>query len=124
MDVLGVRTIDKQERRFSELHSEVSEVPAQGGPNGKIPLLHALATCHALKLIDGEVIGDPLDVKMFEYTGWTLDEGQSRLVTAKGGAGTVERPQALLQTVVRPPGSERWRMEDALKSGSKVRRNS
>lgn len=120
LDVLGVRTIDRQDRRFSELHSEVAEVPTQGGSNGKTPLLYALATCHALKLIDGELIGDPLDIKMFSYTGWTLDEGQSRQLTAKGTVGS-ERPQALVQTVVRPPGTEKWRMEDALKSGSKVR---
>lgn len=118
LDVLGVRTIDRQDSRFSEVHSDVSEVPTTGGLHGKTPLLYALATCHALKLIDGEVIGDPLDIKMFEYTGWTLDEGQSRAVTAKGGS--VERPQALVQTVVRPPGTERWKMEDAMKSGSKV----
>ena len=116
LDVLGVRTIDRHDKRFSELHGEVAEVPTVGGSSGKTPLLYALATCHALKLIDGETIGDPLDIKMFEYTGWTLDEGQSRPITAKGG----ERPQALVQTVVRPPGTDRWRMEDALKSGSKV----
>lgn len=118
LDVLGVRTIDRQDQRFSELHSDVADVPIKGGINGKTPLLHALATCHALRLINGEIIGDPLDIKMFEYTEWTLDEGQSRAVTAKGGGG--ERPQALVQTVVRPPGTDRWRLEDAIKTGSRV----
>jgi cation-transporting ATPase 13A2 len=98
------------------LHGEVTDVPSEGGHNGRTPLLYALATCHALKLIDGEVIGDPLDIKMFEYTGWTLDEGQSRAITAKGP----ERPQALVQTVVRPPGAEKWKLEDAMKMGQKV----
>jgi len=118
LDVLGVRTIDKQDQRFSELHSEVAEVPTVGGSSGKTPLLYALATCHALKLIDGELIGDPLDIRMFGYTGWTLDEGQSRQLTGKGTPGP-ERPQALVQTVVRPAGTDKWRMEDAPKSGSK-----
>jgi cation-transporting ATPase 13A2 len=135
LDVLGVRTIDKQDERFSELHSEITDVPNTGGANGKTPLLYALATCHALKLIDGEVIGDPLDIKMFEYTGWTLDEGQSKPVppakaagastsngTSSAPAANTERPQTLVQTVVRPPGTERWRMEDALKAGAKVSR--
>ena len=54
---------------------------------------------------------------MFEYTEWTLDEGQSRPVTTKGGGG--ERPLALVQTVVRPPGSQKWRIEDAMKTGGK-----
>ncbi|WVQ96650.1 hypothetical protein IAU59_003756 [Kwoniella sp. CBS 9459] len=127
LDVLGVRTIDRPDRRFSELHSEIQDVPLSGGANGKTPLLYALATCHALKLIDGEIIGDPLDIKMFEYTGWTLDEGQSRPVTAKGapssaGSSTAAnntRPQTLVQTVVRPPGTDKWKIEDALKTGSK-----
>ncbi|KAK1925519.1 putative cation transporting ATPase [Papiliotrema laurentii] len=120
LDVLGVRTIDRADRRFSELHADIVDVPIVGGPNGKTPLLYALATCHALRLINGEIIGDPLDIKMFEYTGWTLDEGQSRPVTAKGGStGGGERPQSLVQTVVRPPGTERWRLEDAMKTGTK-----
>lgn len=112
LDVLGVRTIDRDDQRFSELHAEIGDVPKSGGVNGKTPLLYALATCHQLRLIDGEVIGDPLDIKMFEYTGWTLDEGQSRSVSAKVGATGGARPQTLVQTVVRPPGTEQWRMDD------------
>jgi cation-transporting ATPase 13A3/4/5 len=77
--------------------------------------LYALATCHQLKLIDGEVIGDPLDIKMFEFTGWTLDEGHSRSVGKAGANG--ERPTALVQTVVRPPGSDKFKLEDAMKAG-------
>lgn len=119
LDVLGVRTIDKHEGRFSELHGDVTEVPTSGGMKGKTPLLYALATCHALRLIDGEVLGDPLDIKMFEYTGWTLDEGQSRVIS-KGKAVGEARPQALVQTVVRPPGSDKWKVEDAMRAGGKV----
>uniref|UniRef100_A0A1I8IKA6 Cation-transporting ATPase n=2 Tax=Macrostomum lignano TaxID=282301 RepID=A0A1I8IKA6_9PLAT len=37
-------------------------------------LLEAMATCHALTRIDGVLSGDPLDLKMFESTGWLLDE--------------------------------------------------
>lgn len=38
------------------------------------PLLCAMAACHSLTRIDGELAGDPLDVKMFESTGWELEE--------------------------------------------------
>lgn len=113
LDVLGVRTIDTEREQFSELHESIEDVPIVGGYNGRNALIYALATCHALKLIDGEIIGDPLDMKMFEYTGWTLDEGQSRAVTAKGAAGT-SRPQSLVQTVVRPPQDGRWDDESLL----------
>ena len=34
------------------------------------PLLAAMATCHSLTVIDGELTGDPLDLKMFESTDW------------------------------------------------------
>lgn len=124
LDVLGVRTIDRYTERFSELHGEIRDVPDAGGKGGKTPLLYALATCHQLKMIDGEVIGDPLDIKMFEFTGWTLDEGRGPPEPGPEQDGAkpqrvVERPHTLVQTVVRPPGSERWKLEDALKGSGK-----
>ena len=36
--------------------------------------LEAMASCTAITYVNGKLIGDPLDVKMFESTGWTLDE--------------------------------------------------
>lgn len=33
-------------------------------------LLAAMATCHSLTIIEGEIAGDPLDVIMFHGTGW------------------------------------------------------
>ena len=36
--------------------------------------LEAMASCTAITYVNGELVGDPLDVKMFEKTGWTLDE--------------------------------------------------
>lgn len=38
------------------------------------PLIRGMASCHSLTIIDGELAGDPLDVKMFESTGWSLEE--------------------------------------------------
>jgi len=32
--------------------------------------ISAMATCHSLTWIDGELSGDPLDLKMFEATSW------------------------------------------------------
>lgn len=34
-----------------------------------------MATCHSLRVVDGELLGDPLDVKMFQFTGWSYEEG-------------------------------------------------
>ncbi|XP_052745334.1 polyamine-transporting ATPase 13A3 isoform X1 [Bicyclus anynana] len=33
-----------------------------------------MACCHSLTLLNGELAGDPLDLKMFESTGWRLEE--------------------------------------------------
>ncbi|SCW01761.1 LAFE_0E06678g1_1 [Lachancea fermentati] len=37
-------------------------------------LLLALLTCHSLRLVDGELLGDPLDFKMFQFTNWAYEE--------------------------------------------------
>jgi cation-transporting ATPase 13A3/4/5 len=42
----------------------------------KDPLIISMATCHSLTLINQELAGDPLDLKMFESTGWMLEEPQ------------------------------------------------
>lgn len=34
----------------------------------------ALAACHSITRVDGKLIGDPLDIKMFESTEWSLYE--------------------------------------------------
>ena len=36
--------------------------------------LHTMATCHSLRVVDDELLGDPLDIKMFEFTGWSFEE--------------------------------------------------
>jgi cation-transporting ATPase 13A3/4/5 len=40
------------------------------------PLLICLASCHSLTIIDDNIIGDPLDQKMFDATEWQLEEPQ------------------------------------------------
>ena len=39
--------------------------------------LECMATCHCLSIINNKIIGDPIDVKMFENTGWILDDKQN-----------------------------------------------
>ncbi|XP_048398841.1 polyamine-transporting ATPase 13A3-like isoform X1 [Stegostoma tigrinum] len=40
----------------------------------KSHFIACMATCHTLTKIDGKLSGDPLDLKMFEETGWVLEE--------------------------------------------------
>ncbi|XP_013203857.1 cation-transporting ATPase 13A2 isoform X1 [Microtus ochrogaster] len=57
------------------------------------PLLRALATCHALSQLRDTPVGDPMDLKMVESTGWVLEEGPA--------AGSAPGTQVL--AVMRPP---------------------
>ncbi|KAJ7924919.1 hypothetical protein B0H13DRAFT_2229850 [Mycena leptocephala] len=109
LDILGVRALDRNVQRFGELLEDVHDLPLG---KEKATFLHALATCHSLKMVDGKVIGDPLDAKMFE--GRVAGTG---VIKAKSGA--VLEQTALVQTVVRPPGSAQFRLEDALKGAAK-----
>ncbi|KAI0682979.1 Ca-transporting ATPase [Cytidiella melzeri] len=116
LDILGVRALERNVHRFGELLEDVRDMPAS---NDKANFLYALATCHSLKMVGGDIIGDPLDVKMFEFTKWALEEGQ----IASGGVvksrATGDKPASLVQVVVRPPGSASFRVEDALRGSAR-----
>lgn len=122
LDIMGVRCTDRSGDMFGELLTDINDLPTTSN-TGKASFLHALATCHSLKVIDGQVMGDPLDAKMFEFTSWAIEEG--KVGASKSGsnensrAGTV-RPAALVQAIVRPPGSAEFRLEDALRAGTRV----
>ncbi|XP_028179120.1 probable cation-transporting ATPase 13A3 [Ostrinia furnacalis] len=56
------------EEKFGQCVVDVNNLPA------KSPLVQALASCHSLTSIQGQLKGDPLDLKMFEFTQWVLEE--------------------------------------------------
>ncbi|KAJ5126238.1 hypothetical protein N7476_009436 [Penicillium atrosanguineum] len=82
LDVLGARTVSSCQR-FSELLSEKSSGLLLPPSSADSPfdlvkqrkIIYTMATCHSLRVVDGELLGDPLDVKMFEFTGWSYEEG-------------------------------------------------
>ena len=47
-------------------------------------LAEAMASCTAITHVNGTLVGDPLDIQMFEATGWTLDETEQRRVDPDG----------------------------------------
>ncbi len=61
-------------------------------------LLYAMATCHSLRVVDDELVGDPLDLKMFDYTGWSFEEGQQKNDTQDDDGDSRLSP-----SVARPP---------------------
>ncbi len=36
-----------------------------------------MSTCHSLSVVDGKVVGDPLEVELFSYAGWSLELSDS-----------------------------------------------
>lgn len=45
--------------------------------SSKSKMLEAMASCHSITRIHGDLAGDPLDCKMFEFTNWELIEPNS-----------------------------------------------
>ncbi|XP_072222711.1 polyamine-transporting ATPase 13A2 isoform X1 [Leuresthes tenuis] len=62
------------------------------------PLQTGLACCHTVTLLQGQPLGDPLELKMVESTGWTLQEpeGDGDVLDAEFGGHKV-------LAVMRPP---------------------
>ncbi|CAG8531740.1 8564_t:CDS:10, partial [Racocetra fulgida] len=119
LDVLGVRFINQTSH--SDGHKTNNSIP---------PILCAMTTCHSLKLVNGELIGDPLDLKMFDFTKWILEEsGQGvssstlRLSTGSAPSGRPGSPTngtgSIVPTVVRPPNSKQFDLNEALNVGGK-----
>lgn len=59
----GVKEANKNGAGFDELVPD----PRFLSPG---PMLSALASCHSVALLGGQLIGDPLELKMIESTGW------------------------------------------------------
>ncbi|KAK9674726.1 hypothetical protein K7432_016952, partial [Basidiobolus ranarum] len=120
LDVLGVQLVDHQTKQFSDLHRSMDSLePSTAANHGDIPILHAMTTCHSLKLIDGVLMGDPLDLKMFEFTHWVLEEGggQPLRMPSKKDKMSSGAAAGLVPTVVRPPGGKKFDL-DAMLTGS------
>ncbi|KAJ5736601.1 uncharacterized protein N7483_001726 [Penicillium malachiteum] len=105
LDVLGARAVSNNQR-FSELLSQTSAgflLPAPEANSSydlekQRKIIYTMATCHSLRVVDGELLGDPLDVKMFQFTGWSYEEG--------GGHATEQTSPKfdnILPSVARPP---------------------
>jgi cation-transporting P-type ATPase 13A2 len=120
LDVLGVRVVERPGNRFSDILSDASSL-LPGASYERDPTidydsqkaaLYTMATCHSLREVDGEIVGDPLDLKMFEFTGWTFEEGEHNSGDpdddeSKGiSPSTARPPPALLYDLHEHHGSE------------------
>lgn len=80
LDVLGVHVANNAPGRrgfvFGELSTSILDQRQTGShdSNNEKFFLGGMACCHSLRLIENELLGDPLDAKLFEFTGWKFKE--------------------------------------------------
>jgi cation-transporting P-type ATPase 13A2 len=116
LDVLGLRLVQHPDIRFSDLLPEAADVlPSASYERDPTvdyrinkQILYTMATCHSLRLVDGELIGDPLDLKMFEFTGWSFDEGEQQ----PHGFTEVSEGRHHAPPVARPPPGMEYDLDD------------
>lgn len=115
LDVLGVRLVQHPEIRFSETLEEVHDLlpPASYDRDPTVNyrvnknMLYAMATCHSLRLVDDELIGDPLDLKMFQFTDWSFEEGSQKTMHFVEPGTHQPAP-----SVTRPPAGMEYDVDD------------
>lgn len=108
LDMFGV--IPVINGNLEEPIKDVSSIPEDSS------LLLGMVTCHSLTLIEEELRGDPLDVKMFESTGWNLtepdlaDSAKFDLLVptvVKSPVFSISRKCSTLSTISKVPGSRK-----------------
>ncbi|XP_071948305.1 polyamine-transporting ATPase 13A3-like [Antedon mediterranea] len=67
LDLMGIQL--SNDSRFDKLQTDFQSVTGL--------FAYCMATCHSLSKIGSELVGDPIDTKMFEATGWTLEEAST-----------------------------------------------
>ncbi|RCI06202.1 hypothetical protein CU098_003218, partial [Rhizopus stolonifer] len=114
LDIHGIRAVATNENGKKLFEEECKTIPLinHEKKSTELRILQTMTTCHSLKIVDGELLGDPLDLKMFEFTQWELEES--------GGASSMGlKPRSelaalqtrksakigIMPTIVRPPGS-------------------
>ncbi|KAJ6784857.1 hypothetical protein PWT90_00877 [Aphanocladium album] len=104
LDVLGVRIVSAETGAFSDVLTESSSfgpvMSAQSPPSLQQAALYTMATCHSLRSVDEELVGDPLDLKMFEFTNWSFEEG-----TQSTGDGEDDE-SGLAPSTAKPPNGQ------------------
>ncbi|KAI9826875.1 MAG: hypothetical protein M1832_005814 [Thelocarpon impressellum] len=121
LDVLGARIVERPSNRFSDILSDASSL-LPGTPYEHDPtidygyhkaVLYTMATCHSLRKVDGQLMGDPLDLKMFEFTGWSYEEGEQGKMPSSD-----EEHSTLSPSVARPPPGMEYDIDSPQGSGS------
>ncbi|CAO3668835.1 unnamed protein product [Umbelopsis ramanniana] len=118
LDIHGIRAVQNNNGslRFTDEMKSSSEIEAdeQNAITTSDRIFHAMATCHSLKLVNEELVGDPLDHKMFDFIDWELEEsGGATSIGAKSVSESAEHggskaSKGIVPTVVRPKGAKKF----------------
>ncbi|XP_041127230.1 probable cation-transporting ATPase 13A3 [Polyodon spathula] len=87
LDLWGIQRVENSSFLLSETHACKEDLV-------KSQFVACMATCHSLTKIEGELSGDPLDLKMFAATGWILEEATEEETALHNH---------IMPTVVKPP---------------------
>ncbi|CAH2008119.1 unnamed protein product [Acanthoscelides obtectus] len=94
LDLLCVVPIEN--KRFKQSVNNVESMPYD-------TLLYGLVSCHSLTVIDKQIVGDPLDMKMFESTKWVMEEYE---------VADNSKFNMIFPTVFKPPKSSASKPQD------------
>ncbi|KAI9652561.1 MAG: hypothetical protein M1829_001503 [Trizodia sp. TS-e1964] len=115
LDVLGIRVVERPAHRFSDILTD-SRSLLPGASYERDPTvdyalhraaLYTMATCHSLRVVDEELVGDPLDQKMFQFTNWVFEEGDQ-----KPRNYDEDVPSTLSPSVARPPRGMEYEIDE------------
>ena len=81
-----------------------------------------MACCHAITYVDEELVGDPLEIKMFEMTKWKLEENPT------GTNSIIQLDELVLANLISPDGDilsiiKRFDFESKLQRMSAIIKN-
>ncbi|NXT48174.1 AT132 ATPase, partial [Pluvianellus socialis] len=93
LDVWGV--VPLENHRFMPIVHEPRCLPAS-------PLLYSLAACHTVTLLRAQPVGDPVDLKMVESTGWEEEEEEEE----EGELPAFQQFGTKVLAVMKPPPEE------------------
>ncbi|KAF1519888.1 Cation-transporting ATPase 13A2, partial [Eudyptes sclateri] len=93
LDVWGV--VPLENNHFMPIVHEPRCLPAG-------PLLYSLAACHTISLLRAQPIGDPVDLKMVESTGWRLEMTEEE----EGELPAFQQFGTKVLAVMKPPPEE------------------
>jgi len=81
------------ESSFNYYKDKMNGGNIEKGKDLKLLFMESISSCHSITKVNGKLMGDPIDIKMFEATGWTLNENLENQ----------ENYDSLISTYIRPP---------------------